>query len=277
VERLMAKRIVLSDLDGTLLDARTYDWRPAIPALWRLERLGVPLILTSSKTRAEIEVWRQTFGNGEVFVSENGGGVYFPERCRARPPADAEPWDGYERIALGVPYERLRAALMEIRRETALPLLGFGDMSVEEVQARTGLERAEAERSMDREFDEPFLWQEPGEASDVARLAEAALARGLRVSRGGRFFHLHGPHDKGGCVRAIAEAYGEGDQPAATVGIGDSANDRDLLSMVDRAAVVARSQGAHDGDLKRAISSAYFTPSPGPAGFAEAIEFLFKE
>src|SRR5262249_39570829 len=73
----MAERIVFSDLDGTLLDARTYDWRPAERALARLAELGVPVILTSSKTRAEIEEWRRTLGNREVFVSENGGGIYF--------------------------------------------------------------------------------------------------------------------------------------------------------------------------------------------------------
>ena len=271
----MPKRIVLSDLDGTLLDATTYDWRPALSALQRLKRLGVPVIFTSSKTRAEIEEWRRTFGNGEVFVSENGGGLYFPSTAQARPPASAEPWDGYLRIAYGVPYENLREALGEIHRETSLVLNGFGDMTIEEVQGRTGLERAEAERSKAREFDEPFLLEDPGDPSDVARVAQAAQARGLRVSRGGRFFHLHGAHDKGGCVRVIAEAYGDGEGPAATVGIGDSANDRDLLAVVDQAAVVAKPDGAHDGDLKRAISRAFFAREPGPAGFAEAIERLF--
>jgi len=267
----MPGRIVLTDLDGTLLDARTYAWRPAEAALERLRGLGVPLILTSSKTRAEIECWRERLGNTDVFVSENGGGVYFPKGCAAQAPRAASPWDGYQRIALGTAYPEVRRALLEIRRETGLDLRGFGDMPIEEIEDRTGLAREDAERARQREFDEPFVWDDPGYAFDERRIAASAQARGLRVSRGGRFQHLHGAHDKSACVRAIAEAYGGGE----TVGLGDGANDRDLLGAVDRAFVVARPDGSHERDLRRAIPGATFTRAAGPAGFAEAIAALF--
>ena len=48
--------VVFSDLDGTLLDHDTYAWDAAKPALTRLALLGCPVILTSSKTAAEITV-----------------------------------------------------------------------------------------------------------------------------------------------------------------------------------------------------------------------------
>ena len=271
----MAERIVLTDLDGTLLDARTYEWRPAARALARLRALGVPVILTSSKTRAEIEEWRRILDNHEVFASENGGGVYFPADSQARAPEAAEPWDGYRRLVLGAPYDLIRIAFEGIRRETALLLRGFGDMPLEEVEDRTGLEGADAERAMKREFDEPFVWESMDDTSDQARIAQAAQARGLRVARGGRFFHLHGAHDKGECVRAIAQAYGEGGRPARTTGVGDSDNDCDLLSAVDFAAVVARPDGSHARRLEQALPGATFTRAAGPAGFAETIERLF--
>jgi mannosyl-3-phosphoglycerate phosphatase len=273
----MAARIVLSDLDGTLLDARTYDWRPARAALARLKKLGVPVILTSSKTRAEIEEWRRILGNHEVFVSENGGGVYFPERTKAHAPDKAEPWDGYHRIVLGAPYDLVRIAFEGIRRETALLLRGFGDMPLEEVEDRTGLEGEDAERAQKREFDEPFVWESMDDTSDQARIAEAAQARGLRVSRGGRFFHLHGAHDKGACVRAIALAYGEDGRPARTMGVGDSDNDWDLLAAVDEASVVARPDGSHALKLLSELAAPFVSDHAGPAGFAEAIESWFPE
>jgi len=271
----VAARIVLSDLDGTLLDARNYDWEPAQPALERLARLGVPVILTSSKTRAEIEVWRKLLHNDEVFVSENGGGVFFPEPGPVSAPREATAWDGYRRLVVGTPYHVLRERFDEIRRETRLPLLGFGDMNTEDVMSRTDLGRRDAERARAREFDEPFVFETPPDEIDVAALLAAAQARGLRVARGGRFFHLHGAHDKGICVRTIAEAYGEAGRPATTVGVGDSANDTDLLRVVDHACVVARPDGGHDRDLMRALRDATFTRSAGPEGFAEAIAGLF--
>lgn len=273
----MVARIVLSDLDGTLLDARTYDWQPALAALERLARLGVPVILTSSKTRAEIEVWRKLLHNEEVFVSENGGGVFFPEPGPVPAPREATAWDGYRRLAVGTPYDALRERFEEIRRETRLPLLGFGDMDTEEVMSRTDLGRRDAERARAREFDEPFVFETPADDIDLSALQAAAQARGLRVARGGRFFHLHGAHDKGVCVRTIAEAYGEPGRPAVTVGVGDSANDTDLLRAVDHACVVARSDGGHDRELMRALREATYLQGAGPEGFAQAITAVFGD
>ena len=48
-------RLVITDLDGTLLDGETYDVRPAQPGLDALRERRVSLVLCSSKTRAEME------------------------------------------------------------------------------------------------------------------------------------------------------------------------------------------------------------------------------
>jgi mannosyl-3-phosphoglycerate phosphatase len=134
---------------------------------------------------------------------------------------------------------------------------------------------SDAERAKKREFDEPFVWESMEDMGAQAKIAQAAGERGLRVSLGGRFFHLHGAHDKGTCARAIAEAYGAAGRPARTIGVGDSDNDCDLLVAVDQAAVVARPDGSHAPKLERALPGAYFARGAGPAGFAEAIERLF--
>ena len=149
-------------------------------------------------------------------------------------------------------------------------------MPLEEVEERTGLVGPDAERAKKREFDEPFVWDSMEDPSAQARIAQAAGERGLRVSRGGRFFHLHGAHDKGTCARAIAEAYGAIGRPARTTGVGDSDNDWDLLVAVDEAAVVARPDGSHAPKLARALPGGYFARGAGPAGFAEAIVRLFS-
>jgi hypothetical protein len=45
-----------------------------------VEKSGVPVILVSSKTRAEMDVLRRQLKLSTPFVSENGGGVFFPRR-----------------------------------------------------------------------------------------------------------------------------------------------------------------------------------------------------
>lgn len=51
--------VIFTDLDGTLLDHETYSFAAAGEALEALTRENIPLILCSSKTRAEIELLQQ--------------------------------------------------------------------------------------------------------------------------------------------------------------------------------------------------------------------------
>ena len=46
--------VFFTDLDGTLLDHATYKWTRARRALTTLRRRGIPLVIVTSKTRAEV-------------------------------------------------------------------------------------------------------------------------------------------------------------------------------------------------------------------------------
>ncbi|MEP5979763.1 MAG: HAD-IIB family hydrolase, partial [Marinobacter alexandrii] len=72
------KLLIISDLDGTLLNHENYRWDDAAPALKRLDQSGIPLILNSSKTAPEIRKVRQELGNGAPFIVENGAAVVIP-------------------------------------------------------------------------------------------------------------------------------------------------------------------------------------------------------
>ncbi|MGH7828798.1 MAG: HAD hydrolase family protein, partial [Candidatus Binatia bacterium] len=52
--------IIITDLDGTLLDESTYSFQASLPAIQRVTSQGIPLILCSSKTRSEIlPLWKE--------------------------------------------------------------------------------------------------------------------------------------------------------------------------------------------------------------------------
>ena len=76
--------IVVTDLDGTLLDHHSYSFRPAMPALACLRSLGIPCILNSSKTFDEMLELREKLNNTSPFVCENGGAVFIPS-CLFQP------------------------------------------------------------------------------------------------------------------------------------------------------------------------------------------------
>ena len=72
--------IVFTDLDATLLDHHTYSWQPAQPALKWLAKHNIPVILTSSKTLAEMQQISDELSLRYPLVVENGAAVAIPSK-----------------------------------------------------------------------------------------------------------------------------------------------------------------------------------------------------
>jgi mannosyl-3-phosphoglycerate phosphatase len=262
--------LVFTDLDGTLLDPATYAWEPARPALEALRAAGVPVILNSSKTRAEIEALRREMNHADPFIVENGAALFAP---RASVPLDAaRRVDGYQVLEWGTAYATIVRTLEEAARQAGVHIRGFHDMGDEEVAECTGLPLDRARLARQREYDEPFVVLDPDPAAR-ARLAAAVEQSGLRLTRGNRFCHLLGSHDKAAAARATADAYGRHFGAVRTIALGDAPNDIELLEWADVAIIL----GSPDApELSTRLPSARRRPS-GPAGWNEAILELVAE
>jgi len=259
--------IIVTDLDGTLLHPRTYSYEEALPALDLIRDRGIPLVFCSSKTRPEIEVYRQRLNNGHPFISENGGGIYIPEGYF---PMHGSRKGGYDVIALGSPYEEIRKRLIAMRDRLGIAVRGFGDMSAEEVASLTGLTIEEARLAKQRDFEEPFVFSnEPDDRffSEIER-------EKLRWTQG-RFFHLMGDHHKGRTVHILRRLYERRDGPVMTIGLGDSLNDLPFLFAVDRPVLVKKESGMHDARID--IPGLVRTEGIGPAGWNEAVMSVISE
>lgn len=263
--------VVFTDLDGTLLEHHTYDWLPARPALAALAARGAQVVLASSKTRAEIEVWRARTGLSGPFISENGGALFAPSAEGPPHVPGAVERGGYRVVMFGTPWDALRDALRAIEAALGVRLRGFGDLALGEITALTGLAADDAALAARREFDEPFVPERALTPEEEARLEATARARGLRITRGGRFHHLLGPSHKGRAARALMEAWAMAGATPPTMALGDGANDLELLEVADHPVVVARPDGSHAPALRAGLQRARFTRAPGPAGFAEAV------
>jgi mannosyl-3-phosphoglycerate phosphatase len=268
----MPPGIAFTDLDGTLLAEEDYDWRPAAPALEALRVRGVPLIIASSKTRREIELWRARLGNADPYIVENGGALVIPAGWLPEPPPDARPHAGAWVIEFGTPCARLRAALPAVAAEAGLAARGFGDMAPGEVARLTGLQGEDLAAALAREYDEPFVLDGAPPAEADERLRAAAVRRGLRITRGGRFHHLLGDNHKGRAARALLRLVARGGRPPRALAAGDSANDFELLAAVDRPIVVARPGGGHAPALLARLTGACIARGAGPEGFLAECE-----
>jgi mannosyl-3-phosphoglycerate phosphatase len=264
----MQKTVVFTDLDGTLIDHDTYDFTAARDALDLLKTHSIPVVICSSKTRSEIEIYRQRMGINDPFISENGGAVFLPDDdLRVKGTRWIEK-DGYKIIELGLPYRDLCTILRNIKRQENLPMKGFSEMTIEDIAACTNLPYEEARLAAKREYSEPFIFS--GTPAQFDLFVKQLHDKGLRVTRGGRFHHLIGSNDKGRAVRILKKIYADMYPNARirTIGLGDSANDVPMLQQVDVPVVIRKKTGAWEP--VEGIDVLY-ADKAGPRGWAEAI------
>jgi mannosyl-3-phosphoglycerate phosphatase len=265
--------VIVTDLDGTLLDPVTYAAREALPALRRAVDAGVPLVFCSSKTRAEIAVVQRRLGIRDPFISENGGAVFTPDGYFPRLPPEAVPAAGFAVVELGWPYAEVVSRLQAAVAETGVRVLGFASMTVEDIALDCGLSLLDAQLAKLREFDEPFRVLE-GDAGARSRLLSALHGRGLRTVHGGRYFHATGPTDKGAATAVLRAIFaGAGPRPIVA-GLGDGLNDASLLKAVDIPVIVRSDMTDATARLLRKVPTAQVTTDAGPAGWARAVQGL---
>jgi mannosyl-3-phosphoglycerate phosphatase len=263
--------IIYTDLDGTLLDHETYSWEAAKPALTEIRDRKIPLVLCSSKTRAELEPLRSDLGIHDPFITENGGGIYIPLEYFPQAIPESRRTDEYHLIELGTAYRELRSAFEAIRKETGVPMTGYGDMNEKEVARRTGLSQAEAVRAKQREYDEPFVIE--ADEKDHVRVLEAIRSSGLEWTKGGRFYHLSGSHDKGRAAARLTPLYREIYRRITTVGLGEGPNDLSLLRIVEHPVLIQRKDGTY---LEAELQNADRPEGIGPMGWNLAVLALIR-
>jgi mannosyl-3-phosphoglycerate phosphatase len=270
--------VLFTDLDGTLLDHAHYRWEAAREALDAVKRRDVPLVVVTSKTRAEVLAVLKDLGLHGPFVVENGGATYLPARYFPFPIGGAvSARRGWQRVAYGTPRYCLVSALSDAAQRVRVLVRSFSEMSISEVAELAGLALNQARAARQREFDEPFVIQD-GDAQAWPRLQTEIHRLGFGCTRGSRFFHVLGKNDKGWAVRQLTGWFRRTRGPELrTAGLGDSPNDIPLLRVVDVPNLVARPGGRYDPEALASVPNVRRAGGVGPEGWNRAVlELLGK-
>jgi mannosyl-3-phosphoglycerate phosphatase len=260
--------VVFTDPDRTLLDHRAHPCVPSCEALRALADHNVPLVLCSSRTRAELEIIQQEFQFRHPFISENGGAVYLP-RGYFSPSPDPVDMSAYDVITFGGPHQGVVETLRQTADAQAIEVRAFNSMSVQEVADECELTLAEARLAQLREFGEPFriLSSDPAVHS---RLINALRRAGLRCVNGGAFHHASFGADVRQSIQAVTSLYRQRFGRVLTVGVSAGIADPLLLREVDIPIVVLDSEG-DPARILRKVPTARVTSAAGSAGWDEAI------
>lgn len=254
--------IILTDLDGTLLDHHSYSWQAACPALQMLRERGIPLILCTSKTAAEVSKLHQELELNTPYIVENGAGIIL---------------DSCQQSAhfFGTPYPKLVKQLQSLRQQRGYHFTGFNDYSVAAVAAATGLDSTRAALAKQRLCSEPIRWEDSDDSllefqTEIAKLD-------LQLLRGGRFYHvLSIEADKGKALRWLLEHY-RSSAPSTrwrSIALGDGPNDQAMLEAADIAVVIPSLSGLSP---KPKDTTVIYASEPGPVGWNQTILDILKE
>lgn len=261
------KCLIFSDLDGCLLDQNTYSFDPARTALGLIGAKKIPLVLVSSKTRAEMEEYRRRLRNKHPFVSENGGALFIPKGYFSFPFSHERESGKYFVLELGTFYPQIIRALEFIKRETGIQIRGFHDLSKEDLVRLSGLSHEEAVWAKKREYDEPFLIE--GGKKEIEIVQKKIKERGLNYVWGGRFHHILGKNDKGKATQILIDLYKKEFSSISTVGIGDTANDLPMLQVVEHPIFLKGEENLSSEILR--VKNLILVEGRGPQAWNEAI------
>ena len=262
--------LVFCDLDDTLFDSRTFSVdASARRALDRIQTEHVALVLHSCRTRAELELIQQELGITHPFISESGAAIFFPRHYFAFGVAQAIDIAGYGVVEFGKRYAEVVALSHGAAARLGIEVVGFGDMSVEDVAIECDLPPLRARLAKLREYSEPFrvVNARPGVLPRLSRVLRAA---GLDCISRGRYHQVGAwRRDLGGqFLRGLyRRAFGE----IVTVAFGDHRSAEPLLRQADLALVVPSSAPDETTRLLADVPQARLTVADSVGAWAEAI------
>lgn len=242
---------MFTSVDGTLVDARTFDPGVNRAAVRRLLAAGIPVVPVSVMTMEEIAPLAAELGLRHSMIVEAGGAI-------AR-------WNGrdWEVEACGPPAETLLDVVLDIENRSGANLLVYSAMPPEEAAQLSGRSGEMLAASTHRCFSEPFVI----ESGDFAEVQRAAASLGFSVRRGRRFLHLCREFDKGEAFSRVREEM----QCDVSIAVGGAAVDAEFLSRADIAIIVPGPDGEPDRELVEMLPNAIVASAPGPEGWASAV------
>lgn len=269
--------LVITDLDGTLLDHHTYSWSAAQAALDFLHRKNIPVVINTSKTAAEVHSLQKQIGLDAPFIVENGSAICLPPNSTTQTIASAETLDSTE----GEEYPRLKIlgqqkhyilnALNTLRERYQWRFEGFSDWSPAQIVQHTGLSLGAAQEAAQREYSEAIVWNDSEE--NYLSFKTCVEDHALKLLVGGRFIHVLGQTNKGKAAQWLKSNYEKFAQHTyKLIALGDGNNDIDMLNVADYAVLVK--SPAHDYPTIQNTRNCIYTKEYGPAGWLEAIEQL---
>ena len=250
--------LLFTDLDGTLLNKNTFEFKAALNLIKNCISKGINIIPNSSKTDLELDEICENLEIPKVYISENGSFIY----------------------GLNFLSENLNEKVY-LSRDKAVIFKNFSDNINVKLQKKClilenetlqnqieilGLPQNKISKAMNRKFSMPFIFL--GNKEEEVELKNNVKKHGLNIQFGGRVLSLGDKVSKGNAMmRFISLLSNETKKNYVSICVGDNENDFDMLDKSDYPCLVK------NGPLKNINfkNQCVFSKKEAPDGWVEVV------
>jgi mannosyl-3-phosphoglycerate phosphatase family protein len=263
--------VVVTDIDDSLLEPGARARPSERAALDFLAGRGIPLVINSSRTHAEIERIQETLRLLTPSISEHGSAVFIPPGSFPSIPDRAARAVSGHVIEFGRPYHEVVDAVRNTGRELGVEIVGFADLTIEDAARELGVTDVEAQLAKLREYTE-LIRIADGTDARRSHVLNALRRRGLRCWPTGRHHLVTATRDRAESLLTLKalwrHAWGG---PPYIVGVGNSEDDVSWLRYADEAVIVQTDHAAVDPRILSKLPTARVSQRPGRDGWSDAI------
>ncbi len=261
--------LVFADLDDTLFEPHRFAVDAAAQqSLNRVRNEGLPVVCCSSKTRSEVERIQRELGIAHPFICESGAAVVIPRGYFGFEVPRSVEMAGYDLVEFGRPYVEIVAAVRRAAAKFGIRLVGFSDMSVDEVALDADIPLLQARLAKLREYTELFRIPDAQEG-DIGRLMRALRTAGLECS--GREPYYYADANRDGATHCLSGLYRRAFGAVVTMGFADHRSGAGLLNQTD-VPIIVRFGRAHEATrLQELVPRARLSAMNSLDAWADAI------
>lgn len=270
---LLPLKVVMTDVDGSLLEHRHHSSTQLKQALNKLDQQGMPVVFCSCKTATEMQLLRRQIPNNHPFIVENGAAIHIPQRYFIE---DIDVANFCENdcdvFTFSRPRRHWQRLLTQLKPRFKGLFTSVNDMAITDLIALTGLSVSQLHAASQRRFTELVVWQ--GSISEKTHFIAELHEIGANVTESGHFLLIGGNHNKGRALQWLAERYRFDHHSVTSIAASDSDHDQAMLEAADRALII-RSDLHPPPQLQRK-DNVWISAHKGPIGWAETLPQLIN-
>jgi mannosyl-3-phosphoglycerate phosphatase len=262
--------VVVTDIQDSSSEIGARSPRDESAGLGCLMSHGIPLVIRSRRTRAEIERVRRMLGLTTPFISEHGNALFLPRGCFPFVTDSARPALGGEVISFGKPHDEILNALIVASREVKAEIVTISDLPIPDVARELAISTIEAQVAKHREYTELFRLADDN-GLVLGRVINALRRRGIRCVPHGRHQLATATPDCADSLLTLRKLWRLTWGDHVMIGLGDNEDDVDWLQHVDIPIIVPNGRRSVSGRAVATLGTAHITRWPGEHGWSDAI------